>query len=55
MTSTKLLDDEIAHYLNQLTTSQKQVVLVVLKTMSAQNDAKKNPASQMTTAQEKKL
>lgn len=37
MPESKLLDDQIAYHLNQLNPPQKQVILVVLKTMSEQN------------------
>ncbi len=37
MLATKLIDEEIARHLDQLNIQQKQIVLVVLKTMSGQN------------------
>ncbi len=37
MLAAKQLDDEIAEHLAQLNIQQKQIVLVVLKTMSGQN------------------
>ncbi len=35
----KLLDEEIAQHLEQLSEPQKQVVLIVLRTLSAQNSS----------------
>jgi len=38
MIVSKSIDEEIALYLRQISDEQKQMVLVVLKTMSAQNN-----------------
>lgn len=44
MTPTKILDEEISHHLKQINNQQKQIVLIVLKTMSAQNKKPDNGA-----------